>query len=65
MAAQNRRIDQLVEKIKQQQDKLEKQSVHLQALQNKVRAATSGHNTAEPPYTENHVAGLCMEILTF
>ncbi|KAJ0065650.1 hypothetical protein NL108_014752 [Boleophthalmus pectinirostris] len=36
MAAQNRRIDQLVEKIKQQQDKLEKQSVHLQALQSKV-----------------------------
>uniref|UniRef100_A0A3B4BAB7 Fibrinogen C-terminal domain-containing protein n=1 Tax=Periophthalmus magnuspinnatus TaxID=409849 RepID=A0A3B4BAB7_9GOBI len=33
MAAQNRRIDQLMEKIKQQQDKLEKQSVHLQALQ--------------------------------
>ncbi|KAJ0032709.1 hypothetical protein NQD34_002790 [Periophthalmus magnuspinnatus] len=36
MAAQNRRIDQLMEKIKQQQDKLEKQSVHLQALQSKV-----------------------------
>lgn len=34
--AQNRRIDQLVEKIKQQQDKLEKQSLHLQALQVKV-----------------------------
>ncbi|XP_068599483.1 angiopoietin-related protein 4-like [Brachionichthys hirsutus] len=33
---QSRRIDQLVEKIKQQQDKLEKQSLHLQALQNKV-----------------------------
>ncbi|MEQ2233099.1 hypothetical protein ILYODFUR_018392 [Ilyodon furcidens] len=36
MVAQNRRIDQLVEKIRQQQDKLEKQSLHLQALQNKV-----------------------------
>ncbi|XP_042371330.1 angiopoietin-related protein 4-like [Plectropomus leopardus] len=36
MAAQNRRIDQLVEKIKQQQDKLEKQSLHLQTLQSKV-----------------------------
>ncbi|KAM9358097.1 angiopoietin-related protein 4-like [Symphorus nematophorus] len=36
LAAQNRRIDQLVEKIKQQQDKLEKQSLHLQALQSKV-----------------------------
>ncbi|XP_061594551.1 angiopoietin-related protein 4-like [Cololabis saira] len=36
MASQNRRIDQLVEKIQQQQDKLEKQSLHLQALQNKV-----------------------------
>ncbi|CAN9500355.1 unnamed protein product [Ophioblennius macclurei] len=36
VAAQNRRMDQLVEKIKQQQDKLEKQSVHLQALQTKV-----------------------------
>ncbi|XP_068175880.1 angiopoietin-related protein 4-like [Antennarius striatus] len=36
MLAQNRRIDQLVEKIRQQQDKLEKQSLHLQALQNKV-----------------------------
>lgn len=36
VAAQNRRIDQLVEKIKQQQDKLEKQSLHLKALQSKV-----------------------------
>nr|XP_020467730.1 angiopoietin-related protein 4-like [Monopterus albus] len=36
LAAQNRRIDQLVEKIKQQQDKLEKQSLHLQSLQSKV-----------------------------
>lgn len=39
MASQNRRIDQLVEKIRQQQDKLEKQSLHLQALQNKVSSA--------------------------
>ncbi|TKS74359.1 Angiopoietin-related protein 4 [Collichthys lucidus] len=36
LMAQNRRIDQLVDKIKQQQDKLEKQSVHLQVLQSKV-----------------------------
>ncbi|XP_070764338.1 angiopoietin-related protein 4-like [Enoplosus armatus] len=36
VAAQNKRIDLLVEKIKQQQDKLEKQSLHLQALQSKV-----------------------------
>ncbi|XP_041791706.1 angiopoietin-related protein 4-like [Chelmon rostratus] len=36
VVAQNRRIDQLVEKIKQQQNKLEKQSLHLQALQSKV-----------------------------
>ncbi|XP_019953829.2 angiopoietin-related protein 4-like [Paralichthys olivaceus] len=36
LAAQNRRIDSLVEKIKQQQSKLEKQSLHLQALQEKV-----------------------------
>ncbi|XP_056234571.1 angiopoietin-related protein 4-like [Seriola aureovittata] len=36
VAAQNRRIDQLVEKIKQQQSKLEKQSLHLQTLQSKV-----------------------------
>lgn len=36
LESQNRRIDQLMEKIKQQQDKLEKQSLHLQALQSKV-----------------------------
>lgn len=41
MVSQNRRIDQLVEKIQQQQDKLEKQSVHLQALQSKVRFETA------------------------
>ncbi|XP_035032309.1 angiopoietin-related protein 4-like [Hippoglossus stenolepis] len=35
LAAQNRRIDEVVEKIKQQQSKLEKQSLHLQALQDK------------------------------
>lgn len=38
--AQNRRIDQLVDKIKQQQDKLEKQSMHLQVLQSKVSPTT-------------------------
>lgn len=43
MASQNRRIDQLVEKIRQQQDKLEKQSLHLQALQNKVRSTNLLH----------------------
>lgn len=36
VADQNRRIDLLVEKIQQQQDKLEKQSLHLQTLQSKV-----------------------------
>uniref|UniRef100_A0A3Q2YSG0 Angiopoietin-related protein 4-like n=1 Tax=Hippocampus comes TaxID=109280 RepID=A0A3Q2YSG0_HIPCM len=36
VAAQNRRIDHLVDKIKQQQDKLDKQSLHLLTLQNKV-----------------------------
>ncbi|KAM8889137.1 angiopoietin-related protein 4-like [Synchiropus picturatus] len=36
LAAQSRRIDQLVEKIQQQQDKLEKQSMRLHALQSKV-----------------------------
>ncbi|XP_078114831.1 angiopoietin-related protein 4-like [Sander vitreus] len=36
VAAQNRRIDQLVEKITQQQDKLEKQSLYLQTMQRKV-----------------------------
>ncbi|KAF0041971.1 hypothetical protein F2P81_005503 [Scophthalmus maximus] len=36
LAAQNRRIDELVEKIRQQQGKLEKQSLHLKALQSKV-----------------------------
>lgn len=40
MQSQNRRIDQLVEKIKQQQDKLEKQSLHLQTLQSKVSHTT-------------------------
>lgn len=36
VVAQNRRIDQLVEKMEQQQDKLDKQSLHLQMLQAKV-----------------------------
>ncbi|XP_077463087.1 angiopoietin-related protein 4-like [Stigmatopora argus] len=36
MSAQNRRIDQLADKIRQQQDKLDKQSLYLQMLQNKV-----------------------------
>lgn len=44
--SQNRRIDQLVDKIKQQQDKLEKQSVHLHALQRKVsRKLTEARKT--------------------
>ncbi|KAM9795746.1 angiopoietin-related protein 4-like [Syngnathus typhle] len=36
MAVQNRRIDQMVDKIRQQQDKLDKQSSHLLTLQKKV-----------------------------
>lgn len=36
LEVQNRRIDDLVERIKQQQGKLEKQGLHLQALQTKV-----------------------------
>ncbi|XP_049588157.1 angiopoietin-related protein 4 [Syngnathus scovelli] len=36
MAVQNRRIDQMVDKIRQQQDKLDKQSLHLLTLQKKV-----------------------------
>uniref|UniRef100_A0A3Q3E0H0 Angiopoietin like 4 n=1 Tax=Labrus bergylta TaxID=56723 RepID=A0A3Q3E0H0_9LABR len=43
LAAQNRRIDQLVEKIQQQQDKMEKQNLHLQAL-----TAASGVYTIQP-----------------
>ncbi|KAM7388023.1 hypothetical protein PAMP_024227 [Pampus punctatissimus] len=43
MSAQNRRIDQLVEKIQQQQDKLEKQSLHLQALQRKMAKRVKSH----------------------
>ncbi|KAM9831501.1 angiopoietin-related protein 4-like [Neosynchiropus ocellatus] len=36
LMAQSGRIDQLVKKIQQQQEKLEKQSMHLQALQSKL-----------------------------
>ncbi|CAI5685016.1 angiopoietin-related protein 4 [Oreochromis niloticus] len=36
LLAQNKRVDQLEEKLKLQQDKLEKQSLQLQALQNKI-----------------------------
>lgn len=39
LVAQNRRIDQLVEKIEQQQDKLDKQSLRLQTLQSKVSSS--------------------------
>uniref|UniRef100_A0A8C6PT43 Angiopoietin like 4 n=1 Tax=Nothobranchius furzeri TaxID=105023 RepID=A0A8C6PT43_NOTFU len=38
MISQNRRIDQLVEKIQQQQDKLEKQSLHLQIAHKRVKS---------------------------
>lgn len=41
LLAQDKRVDQLEEKLKLQQDKLEKQSLQLQALQNKVSRTTS------------------------
>lgn len=51
VVAQSRRIDQLVEKLEQQQDKLDKQSLHLQMLQAKVShgssRATAHLNAAE------------------
>lgn len=36
MEAQNRRIDELVDRIKQQQEKLDKQNIRIRALQNQV-----------------------------
>lgn len=46
LVAQNRRVDQLVEKIEQQQDKLDKLSVHLQTLQSKVSWGPRGPQEA-------------------
>lgn len=37
LEAQNKRIDYLVDRIRQQQDKLKKQNMHLQALQGEVK----------------------------
>ncbi|KAJ8278663.1 hypothetical protein COCON_G00057290 [Conger conger] len=37
LEAQNRRIDDLVERIRQQQDKLEKQNVRIRTLQNQIK----------------------------
>ncbi len=37
LEAQNKRIDDLVERIKQQQEKLDKQNVRIRTLQNQVR----------------------------
>ncbi len=36
LEAQNKRIDDLVERIKQQQEKLDKQNVRIRTLQNQV-----------------------------
>lgn len=37
LEAQNKRIDDLVERIKQQQEKLDKQNVRIRTLQNQVK----------------------------
>lgn len=37
LEAQNKRIDDLIERIKQQQEKLDKQNVRIRTLQNKVK----------------------------
>ncbi len=37
LEAQNKRIDDLVERIKQQQEKMDKQNVRIRTLQNQVR----------------------------
>nr|XP_057929788.1 angiopoietin-related protein 4-like [Doryrhamphus excisus] len=73
VAAQNRRMDQLVDKIRQQQDKLEKQSLHLQALQNKVAhkgvkshrwrdEETTLRGDAPPSDTKNGLARDCHDL---
>lgn len=41
METQSRRIDDLVERVRQQQDKLDKQNVRLQALQAEVKKKTA------------------------
>ncbi|XP_054645998.1 angiopoietin-related protein 4-like [Dunckerocampus dactyliophorus] len=73
LAAQNRRIDQLVDKIRQQQDKLEKHSLHLQALQDKVASKrvkfhrrrdeeTTLRGDAAPSDTKNGVGRDCHDL---
>uniref|UniRef100_A0A3B5L7G6 Fibrinogen C-terminal domain-containing protein n=1 Tax=Xiphophorus couchianus TaxID=32473 RepID=A0A3B5L7G6_9TELE len=62
MVAQNRRIDQLVEKIRQQQDKLEKQSLHLQALQNKVRRLEANLRLCDVKQTPEWLARDCQDL---
>lgn len=37
LEAQNKRIDELVERIKQQQEKLDKQNIRIRTLQNQVK----------------------------
>jgi len=37
LEAQNKRIDDLVERIKQQQEKMDKQNVRIRTLQNQVK----------------------------
>uniref|UniRef100_A0A8C5D073 Angiopoietin-related protein 4-like n=1 Tax=Gouania willdenowi TaxID=441366 RepID=A0A8C5D073_GOUWI len=65
VAAQSRRIDQLVEKIKQQQDKLEKQSLHLQALVKSHRRRdeeTALRGETEPIHDREGLAKDCHEL---
>lgn len=50
MEAQNRRIDELVDRIKQQQEKLDKQNIRIRTLQNQVGQCP---NSASMYYSSN------------
>lgn len=50
MEAQNRRIDDLVDRIKQQQEKLDKQNIRIRTLQNQVGQCP---NSASMYYSSN------------
>lgn len=49
LEAQNRRIDELVERIKQQQDKLDKQNGRIRNLQSQVRQVAAAVSLISSP----------------
>lgn len=65
LEAQNRRIDHLVERIRLQQEKLDKQNVRIRTLQSQVRKRYNYSHSLQTNRSASHIRVIVFFLLLF